>query len=652
MKHRLIHDIKHSFKKNYSLFIFFIVILAFIELIGFNKNFSNYANFTLIEERKYTVEDGTLKGFSQNDGLLISEHNDPNITLSSINMPIQYLTIHCANSNPKAISQVFYRGEYEIFTEENSVTFFLSSSETTIKFPDNAINIESLRLDLTNTPGDALDCQGFTINPRIPYHFSYFRTSVYILIFLVIVFANRIIDPVLAQRLRLGFFKNAIWFFVILLIMIDMVYPVTITFDSAHFLWLADIIKQETWESWDPIRYIGFPLNIFISLSILGYNQNALLIPMILSHIVLFVVSCYFALSLFKPRNENNRFLIFLFIFILIALDPTVIGYYHTLLTEYVVATIAIISCFVALQLYKSTLFSKRFYILSAFFLFMVPVAWFLKQPYIGAAYFPFIIVFFLIILRNFSKKILLYGLVANVVIIIIVLATTVAWNTFVENRGNPMSEERQFSTWAESRVGGTAEYLAAEPLTAIKQLIKQYLASTNVSRLNSNNYLTKMSLTAAFQNKLIAQRGIRNFKESNIFYSRSLAKYTKYFQSFYYPPLWLNNIFGVRIKTSNFLFTTTFLILPIFTVAIFIFWLRRKNIINTALIILGGTSLLNAIAHLFASPIDRYLFFGFPLNLLILTILLIHLFKRFSFSIRKKRNTMHLMNESHKPFS
>ena len=83
---------------------------------------------------------------------------------------------------------------------------------------------------------------------------------------------------------------------------------------------------------------------------------------------------------------------------------------------------------------------------------------------------------------------------------------------------------------------------------------------------------------------------------------------------------------FQTRKGVSNFLFIITYFILPIFVIVSFALRIRRKTFINTALVILGGSSLLNALSVLIHIPIDRYLFSGYPLNLLICAIQMIYL--------------------------
>lgn len=74
-------------------------------------------------------------------------------------------------------------------------------------------------------------------------------------------------------------------------------------------------------------------------------------------------------------------------------------------------------------------------------------------------------------------------------------------------------------------------------------------------------------------------------------------------------------------------MFTITNISLPLITIVFIILWIKTKNIVNTSLLILSFTSLMNMIAHLFVlPPIDRYQFYGYVLNLLILSIGIVYL--------------------------
>jgi len=610
-------------RKNKFLLVIFFVSIFFIETLFFNSEFIRF-NYNNLETQHLKIEDGILNGFKIIDGRLVSINDDPNITLSSLDLKVGYLSIYCTNPNPEAIAQIYFQGGGRVFSEDNTIRFSLSSPATDLKVPELQ-DVTSIRLDLTNYQGDSISCQEFILNPEVKFNFL--RLTILFIISGGLLIGFNKLNPTLQEKIKTNLLDNSIWMLMVLIIIIDLVYPITITWDSGHYLWLADVIKHSNWENWDPVRYVIFPLFLFISQKFLGSNQNALLIPMIISHLLLFVTSYFIAVELFQITNKFQRFKILLFIFFFIALDATVVGYFHIVLTEYVAATIAVISCYAAFRLYKSSLQSKSFYLWAIYFLIMVPLSWHIKQPYIGAAYFPFIVSFLLIILREFSWKTFAYGLTLNLIIIAIVYFSTLTWNSFLISQDNPMNSDRLVSTKLDDRLTMKVETIEGSPIIFGKDLIKRYIASTNLFPYDHPNrtLIYKPCLICGFQNKVVGQRMYYSKQSmTNIFYSRMFDQFTNHFETEYNPPEWLNNIFQTTAKFSNFLYTFTNLLIPIFVVVIFLLWNKRKNVINAMLLILAGTSLLNSLSHLIVlgSTLDRYLFMGHPLNLLILVIL------------------------------
>jgi len=635
-KQKILDYLQHNF-----LFILMILIIAFLEINIYNNGF--YINFFHnLRENYYEIEDGTLYGFDDKNGYLLSEHIDPNLTYNQIDQRVRYIKVQCANPNPEALSQVFFRREDQDFIEENSITFPLSGAETVIKLP-RTIKVTSLRLDLTNQSGDRLTCEGITINPEIPFKLNYVSLLFLTLSILGLIWGRKVIPTNYSERLWSIFMVNRIWIFVLIIILVDFLYPVTVTFDSAHYIWLADIIKQGDWAKWDPIRFIGFPLHIFLSLQIFGENQYALLIPMISAHVLLFVFSHQIIMLVFKSILEKYRLLVSLVIFLVIAMDPTIVGYFHTLLTEYTAATIAILSCYVALKLYQTALFSKRFFMLSSYFLVMVSIAWHIKQPYIGAALFPFLIAAILIVLRKITWKTGAYAVAATILLVAVTLSSTSIWNTFIQTQGNPMRENRQISTVIERNVGRQIDSAQENLSDSVVSRIEHYLKMTNFYLRSSSGIRSTRNLTMGFQNKVIGQRMYYNLGETNLlFKSDYYSQFTRFLKTRYSPPVWINNLFLSRTVLSNFLFTASYLLLPIQLPVVFIFWIRKKNMLPTALLLLGGTALFNTVVHMLANPIDRYLFLGFPLNLLALLMLLVqavHIIKNKVFIARSNQN-------------
>lgn len=614
-------------KKNLIFLLVFFSII-FLEIYVYNHQFF-VTTFQNLRNYQFNVSDGSLYGFEQVNQQLISEHNDPHITFQHIDDRIRYVNIQCTNPNPNALNQVFFRRELEDWSEENSLTFPLSHPETTVSLP-RTIKITSLRLDLTNNEGDTLSCLGFTLNPKTPFNMSFVRLALLLVSILGLLFGSRMIPDDFSNAIWATIIDEGVWVFILLIVLIDMAYPVTITFDSAHYLWLTDLIRTGDWAAWDPIRYLGFPLHIFLSLTLLGFHQNTLLYPMIFAHVVLFFFSCQIVFDVFKLKKGRNRFLTSLFIFLFITMDATVVGYFHTLLTEFLAATIAVISCSIAIKLYESPVFSKRFYGLSSFFVLTVPIAWHIKQPYIGAAFFPLLIVTLLIFLRQVSWKTLVYVVGIHLTVVILVIVSTMAWYNFLRERGNPLPQERQLTTMLEEKLLFQTEISKEGRKTFLKEKVDEFLAISNYYVFDFRTYsvIKNPQIGRGNENTVIAHRMFNNPGQSNLYFSSpAYISYTADFQTTYKPPVWLNVLFQSRTKFSHLLFTITNLSLLIFVIIVLILWIKEKSTLITSLLLLSSASLMNLTSHLFLIiPNDRYQFWGYVLNLLILTINLVFL--------------------------
>ena len=614
-------------------------------LVLVEVNINNYQFFVTIfqnlNEYQFEINQGTIFGFKEADGQLISEHNDPHITLRNINDRIRYINIQCENDNPEALSQVFFRRVDEDWDVENSITFPLEHTETTVSLP-RTLKVESLRLDLTNKAGDILTCQGFTLNPKTKFDVNGVRMGLFIFGLLGLLVSKKFIPEKFSNSVWQLLTVDGVWLFILLIVFINLAYPLTITYDAAHYLWLADLIRTGDWARWDPIRYLGFPLHIFLSLKIFGYHQNSLLYPMIVFHSLLFVFSCQIVFDVLNLKKGKERFLTALLIFLLIATDATVVGYFHALLTEFYAVTLAVISCSIAIKLYKSTLFSKQFYLLSSIYLILVPLAWHIKQPYIGAAFFPLLIITLMILMREFSSKILIYGLVLNFAVALLVIGSTLAWNTFLRSQGNRMRENRMLTTLLDEKLTEQAQNTQAGFGSFIEDKFNEYLAMSNYYTFNfrTRAVIKNTQIGRGNENTMIAHRLFTRLGESNLYFNSPKYKpYASFLQTTYSPPLWLNTLFQARLKLSHTLFTLTNLFLPIFTVIAVFLWIKNKSTFNASLLLLSTSSLLNMIAHLFLIiPNDRYQFWGYVFNLLILTIILVYLGNNLQKTVRRKR--------------
>jgi hypothetical protein len=155
-----------------------IFIIVLVEILIFNRRFviSHVLGF---EERHYSINDGGLHQFNLENGKLVAQNNDPNITIEHIEIPIYYISINCSNSVPGAAGQVYYFNHTSNgFNETQSIHYDASSPNQTLRLLQTQ-PVSSLRLDLTNTPGDVVTCREFVLNPLIPFQLSQGRLVIY-----------------------------------------------------------------------------------------------------------------------------------------------------------------------------------------------------------------------------------------------------------------------------------------------------------------------------------------------------------------------------------------------------------------------------------------------------------------------------------------
>jgi hypothetical protein len=190
LKH-LLQKYKHGLVFWISLFL----IVFFVEGLIFNQGFF-FSKLFRLEERRYSMADGSLYQFKLVNEKLVAETNDPNITFNKVNLLVGIISIKCTNSVTEAVGQVFFRNNHEAFSEAHSVLYRASSTDKTFNLSQffglpTVVRASSLRFDLTNTPGDIVACDEIVVNPRIPFKLSSLRFAAYLsAFFLIILFKN------------------------------------------------------------------------------------------------------------------------------------------------------------------------------------------------------------------------------------------------------------------------------------------------------------------------------------------------------------------------------------------------------------------------------------------------------------------------------
>jgi hypothetical protein len=629
-----------------------IIAVVVVECFIFNPGFVS-SRLLRLPERRYSIADGFLYKFGLRNGELVAENNDPSITFNDVNLPVETISIQCKNTAYGATGQVFYRGRDEVFGELHSVRYDPALSDITLTlsqtpgFPE-AVPVASLRFDLTDTPGDVVSCRDFVINPPVPFRWNVLRLAAYAgLLLLGILFVRRGLKPatylwssmvqmrsieVIQDRFFLGLCA--------VLALIDLLYPVTFTYDSGQYFSYFRILSGELpWSNWDATRGIVFPLYLKVVTDLFGNTMNALLIPAIVCHIFLFVAASHLLLDGLKEAfswSKKRQRLLLLIVFAFVAMDPLILGYFHAALTEYVESSIALLSCLLAYVFYKRSSRGPRTkLIFFTTFSLLVIIAWHLKQPSVGAAWLPLFLVSIVLMVHQKNRTFSYHMLLGNVFVIATLLVSILAWDKAIARSGVASSPQRRTTSyWLERYYNQSFDLVTHAPGAFSANVVTYYLSSSNVygndfanSRIDRRFYLTR-----AVQNGYIGYHiffyGLSNMQLPSV-YPKSYMENIAYYSSRSYPPMVLNDFLKNSSIRSTVLFSTLYLLVPFYFLFLSLLLITAGLGKNHLMIsyLCCGTAFLNALEHaVFARLLDRYLFLGYPLLLISLGMLLVYL--------------------------
>ncbi|HAE42510.1 MAG TPA: hypothetical protein DCG34_06255, partial [Clostridiales bacterium] len=111
-----------EYKKGLLMLGIVLASMVLFELFVFNKDFF-IDKVNNLEERRYSINDASLHQFTLENGNLVSQGSDPNITFHNIDLSVDTILIKCTSSVSGLQGQVFYRGEGDEFSESRSIKY-------------------------------------------------------------------------------------------------------------------------------------------------------------------------------------------------------------------------------------------------------------------------------------------------------------------------------------------------------------------------------------------------------------------------------------------------------------------------------------------------------------------------------------------------
>ncbi len=231
----------------------------------------------------------------------------------------------------------------------------------------------------------------------------------------------------------------ALILFWIIITIIFFTYGLTITHDSSHYLWLSSLMTEgEDFTQWDVGRGPVFPLFLKVTQIFFGPNSNGFLVATFIFYLLMLL----FSYLIYKDTIQNEevcskkfKWVLGILFVLLVVVNPMIIGYYHTLLTEFIAMTFAVIGCYLSWKWMQINFKENKLqYILYTIVLaILTAIAWQLKQPYVGTILFPVIIAAIISFVRKVNlKNFLQRGFTVLICMIMLVIGIQ-GWNLVIK---------------------------------------------------------------------------------------------------------------------------------------------------------------------------------------------------------------------------
>lgn len=237
------------------------------------------------------------------------------------------------------------------------------------------------------------------------------------------------------------------WFVFLILLLITVIHfsiPIVATWDTAHYHnYLEIIYGKKSWDSWDVIRGPVFPVLIAFAHLIFGYDSVGMLLFSYLITLLVLLISIYFIEELTLGVGEVIRYSL---LWVIVFLNPVFLGFYHTILTEYIASFLTILSVFISYLWVNNNLNDRtraKFILLSLFFIMIIVFSFHLKQPYVGATFMPLVGASLYSIYFNRKKINIIQRLAVIALSIALLIASVIAWHRFLPDTGVASKKDR-----------------------------------------------------------------------------------------------------------------------------------------------------------------------------------------------------------------
>lgn len=222
---------------------------------------------------------------------------------------------------------------------------------------------------------------------------------------------------------------------IILLAILFFSYNITTTWDSSEYLGLADYIgTNDMQDKWIGHRGIAFPLLLKL-FKPFGIENKVFLLVLTFIFYISMLVTIYLIYKKLKEigylKSKVRKIVFIIYSIFFVILNPIIFGYYHTILTEFVAITIALVMCYLTWKWidYDWKENKKKCIIYAVIFAFLTVFIYHIKQSLVSLALIPVMIAAFISIINNFKLKNISVKIFTLIFIIIMLVASIKIWN-------------------------------------------------------------------------------------------------------------------------------------------------------------------------------------------------------------------------------
>lgn len=323
----------------------------------------------------------------------------------------------------------------------------------------------------------------------------------------------------------------SIIFICVALTIIFFSYNIVICVDSSHYCWLASLLetRKGAFADWDVARGIVFPLIIYILTVLIGKNVISLQIGMFIAYAIALII-CYLIYNFINKEFKIHKYLkiiLGLLATFLIILNPLIMGYYHTILTEYIAMTACVVAAYFSWK-WLDVDFMKhklKYIVYTIYFALSIVFMWHLKQPYILTIFAPLIISSILSVIKNFDWKNMLQRILTIIICIIMLVISLKVWNFVLQSKVTVIDERRTSSGFLSGQlIGGMTEYYQVAKNEEYQ--IDNILKNQRISEEDKQKILNiKEGKTDEYKNFLLVEcapyRDLENSKKIKVIYTK-----------------------------------------------------------------------------------------------------------------------------------